>query len=269
VQDLVPLSADHPGFQDAAYRGRRNAIARIALEYRGDRPVPEVAYTPSEQGVWRTIWRELSPLHQRFAAREYLEAQGALRLPIDVIPQLSWVNRQLENSTGFKMHPVAGLVTARGFLSRLGDDVFLSTQYMRHPSVPLYTPEPDVVHELVGHAATLAHPLFAELNRAFGLATARANDEDLKAIERVYWYSLEFGVAREASGLKAYGAGLLSSFGELERIQGQARLLPWNVEQVAAAPYDPTRYQDTLFVAEQGFTPLAKDLLKWLSKWTG
>ena len=269
MADLVPLAADHPGFNDADYRSRRNAIAQLALTHQPHDPVPDVAYTPAETGVWRTVWTNLAPLHARLAVREYLDAQHSLPLPQDRVPQLREVNQSLERATRFAMHPVAGLVTAKGFLEQLGGRVFLSTQYMRHPSVPLYTPEPDVVHELVGHAATLAHPLFADLNRAFGLAAARADAAGIAQIERVYWYSLEFGLARENGQLKAYGAGLLSSFGELGEIAQKPRLVPWSTEAVAQAPYDPTRYQDTLFVAEKGLPAVANEIRTWLRRWTG
>ncbi len=116
------------------------------------------------------------------------------------------------------MVPVAGLVTSRAFLGNLRFDQFLSTQYIRHHTVPLYTPEPDIVHELVGHAATLADPGFAALNRAFGRAAERVSDDVLKQIERVYWYTLEFGVTKEgeqAQGLRGRAAQLLRRAGAL------------------------------------------------------
>src|SRR5438477_8102676 len=120
------------------------------------------------------------------------------------------------------MLPVDGLFTAGAFLSQLARGVFLSTQNMRHHSVPLYTPEPDVVHELVGHAATFGHEGFVRLNRAFGEATLRARDDAaVEKIGRLYWFTLEFGVVREGAKLKVYGAGLLSSFGELGRFESK------------------------------------------------
>jgi phenylalanine-4-hydroxylase len=160
------------------------------------------------------------------------------------------------------MVPVAGLVTSRAFLGNLRFDQFLSTQYIRHHTVPLYTPEPDIVHELVGHAATLADPGFAELNRAFGRAAERVSEDVLKQIERVYWYTLEFGVAKEGEQLKAYGAGLLSSFGELERFQTHARLVPLDIAAMVARPYDPTVYQEVLFVA-----PSFQDAVQTVTRW--
>src|SRR2546421_12304682 len=162
---LVALDADHPGFHDPEYRRRRNEIARAAIEHRMGDPVPDIAYTSEEQAVWRNVWQTLEPLHARYACREYLEAARWIALSRERIPQLGEVNALIEPMLGFRMLPVAGLVTAEAFLRKLGESVFLSTQYMRHHSVPLYTPEPDVVHELIGHAATFTHPDFVLLNR--------------------------------------------------------------------------------------------------------
>ncbi|MHB1845663.1 MAG: phenylalanine 4-monooxygenase, partial [Deltaproteobacteria bacterium] len=212
---LVDLDPDHPGFRDIAYRRRRDEIARLALDYVEGTPAPTIAYTDDEQAVWRQVSRELAPLHERLAARAYLDSASLLPLDQTRVPQLAELNERLRPATGFQMLPVAGLVGARTFLEYLARGIFLSTQYMRHPSRPLYTPEPDVIHELVGHAATLANPAFAELNRRFGEAALRAGDAALERIARVYWFTLEFGLCLEEGRPKAYGAGLLSSFGEL------------------------------------------------------
>ena len=262
--DLVALDADHPGFHDPHYRARRNAIARAALEYAEGVPVPRIDYLDEEHGVWREVWRNLEPLHARYACAESIEAARRVALERERIPQLADVNRVIEPLHGFRMLPVAGLVTAKAFLSQLARGVFLSTQYMRHHSVPLYTPEPDVVHELIGHAATFGHEGFVRLNRAFGEATLRARDDaTVEKIGRLYWFTLEFGVVREGSRLKVYGAGLLSSFGELGRFESEERLVPWDVEAIVSTPYDPTRYQENLFVAPS-FAAMERDVLRWL-----
>jgi phenylalanine-4-hydroxylase len=114
--------------------------------------VPRIDYTGDEHAVWREVSRELAPLHARYACAESLEASRRVALPRERIPQLAEVNAAIGPLHGFRMLPVAGLVTAKAFLTQLARGVFLSTQYMRHHSVPLYTPEPDVVHELIGHA---------------------------------------------------------------------------------------------------------------------
>jgi phenylalanine-4-hydroxylase len=261
--DLVVLDPDHPGFRDATYRARRNDIARLATQYREGDPVPTVEYTDDERAVWAEVWRALAPLHDRYACRAYHECARTVRLDRDRVPQLADVNLVLAWTTGFSMRPVAGLVASRTFMSHLARGTFLATQYMRHPSRPLYTPEPDVIHELVGHAVTFCHPDFARLNRAFGEATDRADDARLEAIARVYWYTLEFGVVREEGALRVYGAGLLSSFGELGRFERETKLVPLDLGVVAHTPYDPTDYQKVLFVAE-GWERVVTDVTNWL-----
>jgi phenylalanine-4-hydroxylase len=265
--ELLQLDADHPGFHDAVYRRRRNEIARAALDHRDGKPVPDVAYTEQEHEVWAEVWRHLDPLHDRYACREYRQAGHRIALSRERIPQLTEVNATIHPLHGFRMVPVSGLVAAKAFLSRLGYDVFLSTQYMRHHSVPLYTPEPDVVHELIGHAATFAEPTFVALNRAFGEAALRAQDDPatIERIGRLYWYTLEFGVVREAGRLRVYGAGLLSSFGELGRFEGEEELHEWSVEEIADTPYDPTMYQQKLFIAPS-FDGMVNDVLGWLGR---
>jgi len=262
---LVTLDADHPGFHDPAYRLRRDEIAHAALTYIEGEPAPDVEYTEEEHAVWREVWRNLDPLHARYACREYLEASAKINLSRHTIPQLRAVNQTIEPCFGFRMLPVAGLVTAGAFLSQLGQGTFLSTQYMRHHSVPLYTPEPDVVHELIGHAATFTHDRFAELNRAFGRAALVASPADVERIGRVYWYTLEFGVVEQDGALKVYGAGLLSSFGELGRFELEERLTMFDIERMAATSYDPTQYQQALFVAP-GFDVMAREVQSWLQQ---
>jgi phenylalanine-4-hydroxylase len=264
---LVVLDADHPGFHDPVYRRRRDDIAKAALAYRDGEPMPSIAYSEDEQAVWREVWRHLDPLHERYACRTYLDAGSRLSLSREQIPQLHEVNSSIQPLHGFRMSPVAGLVTAESFLAQLGHDTFLSTQYMRHHSVPLYTPEPDVVHELIGHAATFADKTFVELNRAFGAAALRAHDDPdkIERIGRLYWYTLEFGVVREANRVRVYGAGLLSSFGELGRFEKEEELHEWSVDEIADTPYDPTHYQEKLFVAPS-FDAMANDVLRWLER---
>lgn len=247
---IVQLDPDHPGFRDPEYRARRNAIAQVALDYQPGTPLPDIEYTERDNEVWQKVWQSLEDAHGKYACREYLERSKMLELPHDRIPQLREVTAKTEQLSGFRLEPVAGLVHPRVFLSNLGDGVFLSTQYIRHHSVPLYTPEPDVVHELIGHAAMLASEKFVQLTRAIGQAAkATTTDEALDRIGRVYWYTIEFGVLRENGQVKAYGAGLLSSFGGLEAMH-QAELRPFDLTDMEQRDYDVTQYQPILYCAE-------------------
>lgn len=263
---LVELSADHPGFKDRAYRERRDTIARLSMSWRPGEPVAAVPYSDDEHAVWRMIRDALAPVHAARAGRVYQEACERLPLPRDRIPQLAEVNELLAPTSAFRMVPAGGLVNAREFLLSLGARQFVSTQYIRHPSKPFYTPEPDVVHELVGHAATLAHPVFIKLNELFGRASARTPPEDLQRNEeliRLYWWTVEFGVHREDDALKTCGAGLLSSVGELSEFEGRATLRPFSVEEAIHTPFDPTAYQGTLFVGES-FRSMVDETMRFL-----
>jgi phenylalanine-4-hydroxylase len=263
---LVKLDPDHPGFRDPDYRARRNAIAQIAMTYTPGSPIPTAPYTELEHGVWQTIWKALGPAHREHACAEYLECLERLDFDSDRIPQLDEVSQKVEALSGFRLEPVAGLVEPRVFLESLARGVFLSTQYIRHYSTPLYTPEPDVAHEIIGHAVTLASKRFAELNRLFGEAVTRTTDPDaLDRLSRVYWFTIEFGVLRENGQIKAYGTGLLSSAGELAEMH-KAELLPLDVEVAANQVYDPTHFQAILFCTES-FDEMYETLREFLLRW--
>ena len=263
---VVQLDPDHPGFRDAAYRARRNRIARLALEHRPGDPIPEAPYTPEEHAVWRAIREALEPRHREYACAEFLDSLGRLELPRERIPQLGEVSAKIEALSGFRLEPVAGLVEPRVFMETLAGGVFLCTQYIRHHSTPLYTPEPDVVHELIGHGVTLASPRLAELNRMFGQAVGRTtSDEALERLSRVYWHTIEFGVLREGGCVKAYGTGLLSSAGELEAM-GRAELRHLDLEAASRQDYDPTDFQPVLFCADS-FEDMYQDLREFLLRW--
>ena len=250
----VHLDQDHPGFGDPDYRARRNQIAAQALSWRLGEPVPHVEYTVEEQDVWRTVCRELAVKHERLACAEYRQASVRLALPVDRIPQLDEVGDRLRPLTGFEYHPAAGLVGFEQFYGSLADGVFHSTQYVRHHARPLYTPEPDLIHEVIGHGGMLASPRLAELNRLAGHAARRLETtagRDFFAT--VFWFTVEFGVLWEPGPthpeLRAYGAGLLSSFGEIDEFRS-AEIRPLNIAEMGVLTYDITRYQPILYAAD-------------------
>ena len=248
----VHLAHDHPGANDPDYRRRRNEIAAAALAWEPGQPAPPIDYTPTEQRVWTTVCRELAPKHERYAVREFQQAVAALDLPGDRIPSLDEVTERVQPHGGWSYVPAAGLVPLEEFYGSLADRRFHSTQYLRHPDVPLYTPEPDIIHEVIGHGHLLATPTYGDLHRRAGEASRRLRDPDnLRFLSRVFWYSLEFGILVEDGEVRAYGAGILSSYGEIEEFRGmEHRAL--DLVEMGTIGYDITAYQPLLYRAESG-----------------
>ncbi len=246
----VHLADNHPGRDDPAYLARRGEIAAVSLAHRAGEPVPTIDYTDEEHGVWRTACAELAPKHEHYAHSEFLAGKDALRLPTDHVPQLHEVTERLRPVTGWSYTCAPGLVPLREFYADLGRRTFNSTQYLRHPSQPLYTPEPDVIHEVVGHANQLGSPRFARITQAAGEASTRLESDDaMKFVADVFWFSMEFGVIAEDGVLKAYGAGILSSYGEMDEFR-KMEIRPLDLHQMGTLNYDITSYQPVLFRAE-------------------
>ncbi len=246
----VHLDENHPGFADPEYRKRRNQIATLAMDWNPSQPIPHADYTEEEQDVWRRVWRELAAKHERLACAEYREAMARLDLPQDHVPQLDEVGAHLEPLTGFIYHPAPGLVPFEAFYGSLADSVFHSTQYLRHHAQPLYTPEPDLIHEVIGHGGMLASPRLAELNRRAGRAAGRVHTMAARDFfAHVFWFTIEFGVLYEKGELRAYGAGLLSSYGEIEEFRS-AEIRPLDIAEMGVRDYDITRYQPILYAAD-------------------
>ena len=244
----------HPGFHDQEYRARRKIITENAMTYKHGDKIPEVAYSEGENKAWGVVWDKLTELFPTHACKQFnyifprlVEGAGYSR---DKIPQLQQVSEFLNETTGFTMRPVTGLLSSRDFLNALAFRVFFSTQYIRHHSQPLYTPEPDVVHELMGHAPLFADPDFANFSQQIGLASLGATDEDIEKLARCYWYSVEFGLCNQGGKPRAYGAGLLSSFGELQYcLSDKPELRAWDPFDAAKTPFPITKYQPMYYVA--------------------
>jgi phenylalanine-4-hydroxylase len=257
----MELPAEHPGCSDPEYLGRRGYIASVSATHLTGTP-PRIAYTAIEDHVWRTVSSSLRALHATTAIREYREGAAALGLPDDVVPQLADVSARLGELTGWKIRAVPGLVPTREFYGSLADRTFLSTQYVRHPSVPFYTPEPDIIHEVIGHANGLAAPRLARLYELAGKASRRAVDEEaLERFSKVFWFTMEFGLVHEGGRLRTYGAGLLSSFGELQSF-ADAEIRRFDLEEMAVRDYDITHYQSTLYAADS-FDEVVERLSAW------
>jgi phenylalanine-4-hydroxylase len=248
-ENINQLHLDHPGASDAEYRQRRDYIASLAKKFRETGVITDVEYDEREQNIWRVVANRLEEIQARRASKFYLEAKKNLGISNERIPQLTEMNRRLKELSNFRLAPIEGLVETRGFLSWLSYRTMLSTQYIRHHSRPEYTPEPDIVHEAIGHIPMFTNRNFADFSQFIGHGAKIATDEQLEELGRLYWFTVEFGLIEEDGELKAYGAGLLSSFGELENaFTENVERREFDLQKVINTSYDYSDMQPILYV---------------------
>ncbi|CAG9761462.1 unnamed protein product [Ceutorhynchus assimilis] len=263
------LDMNHPGFADKVYRERRKQIAEIAFGYKYGDPVPFIPYTETENKTWKSVFTTVLDLMPKHACAEYrrvfklLQEEG-LFVP-DKIPQLEEMSKFMQKHTGFTLRPAAGLLTARDFLASLAFRIFQSTQYIRHINSPFHTPEPDAIHEILGHMPLLADPSFAQFSQEIGLASLGASDKEIEKLSTVYWFTVEFGLCKEGGETKVYGAGLLSAYGELlHALSDKPEHRPFDPASTAVQTYQDQEYQPLYYVAES-FDDMKDKFRRWVS----
>ncbi|GMS87113.1 hypothetical protein PENTCL1PPCAC_9288 [Pristionchus entomophagus] len=250
----------HPGFGDEAYIARREELNRLAADFRYGDQINNVEYTEAEHDTWRQVFEKLEHLHVTLACATYRRNLAMLLeegvLTKDRIPQLRTINAFLERRTGFILRPCSGLLSARDFLASLAFRVFQvgnsgTTQYLRHHAKPHHSPEPDLIHELLGHVPMFADPALAQMSQDIGLMSLGATDEQIERLATVYWFIVEFGLCREGGHLRAIGAGLLSAYGELQHacsdVPEHREFIP---AETAVQKYEDDDYQPLYYVAD-------------------
>ena len=210
-------------------------------------------YSASEHQVWdRLFARQIGMLGSR-ASAAFLEGLESLRLSRAGIPNFEELSERLHKLTGWRVVAVPGLVPDEVFFDHLANRRFVAGRFIRKPEQLDYLEEPDVFHDVFGHVPLLSDPVFADYMQAYGLGGLRAlNFHSLEKLARLYWYTVEFGLIREEAGLKLYGAGILSSFGEsvfaLE--SPSPNRIGFDLERVMRTQYRIDDYQQGYFVID-------------------
>ena len=249
--DTLELDAGHPGLADTAYVARRNELFALCRRHRleGLGP-PIVDYLEEEQRIWREVTPKLDDLHRRHASGIYLAAKRTLGISEHEIPQLRHLGDRLRQVTGMYLVPAEGPIPYKTFYSYIARRGFPCTQFLRHGARPEFTPEPDMVHDCLGHVPPLMDPDYAALLTLIGTAASTStNGDHVLALKRLSWFSIEFGLIDEQGETKIFGAGILSSIGEIPySLSPSVERRPFVTDEVIATDYDWSKMQDLLFV---------------------
>jgi phenylalanine-4-hydroxylase len=247
----LELEPGHPGLGDDEYVQRRRELFALCRDHRlGRKGPPTIAYTPEETRIWREVAPRLDELHQRHASHIYLQAKRELRINEADIPQLADISNELETRSGMHLVPAEGPIPYRTFYSYIAERGFPVTQFIRHGSHPEFTPEPDMIHDCLGHVPPLVNHDYAELLTLIGKgAVSVATGDQVLALKRLSWFSIEFGLIEEGGETRIFGAGILSSLGEIPfSLSTDVERRPFVTEQVIEQDYDPSQMQRLLFV---------------------
>jgi phenylalanine-4-hydroxylase len=249
----LELEPGHPGLGDEGYIRRRKELFALCRRHRleGLGP-PIIDYTPEETRIWREVSPKLDELHVKYASRVYLEGKRELAITREVIPQLRHLSDRLREKTDMHLVPAEGALPYRTFYRYIAGRGFPVTQFIRHGSHPEFTPEPDMIHDCLGHVPPQMNRDYAELLTLIGKAVATTTrGEQVLALKRFSWFSIEFGLIEEEGETKVFGAGILSSTGEIpySLFSPEVTRRPFVTDVVIETDYDPSRMQDRLFVA--------------------
>ena len=213
-------------------------------------PQDAAAYGAEDQDVWRLLVTRQTALAQRHACDAFLQGLEAIGID-DTIPDFARVSERLSARTGWRLVGVPGLIPDAAFYDHLAHRRFPVTVWLRSRAELDYLVEPDLFHDFFGHVPLLAHPVFADYMQLYGQRGIEAGAA-IGRLARLYWYTVEFGLIRTGAGLKAYGAGILSSASEVRHavLSPDVERLPFDAATVMDRPYEIDRLQNTYFVLD-------------------
>jgi phenylalanine-4-hydroxylase len=208
------------------------------------------AYSAEEHAVWRLLLKRQIKLARRYACREFLDGLETLGIG-RTIPDFAAINARLEPLTGWRIVGVPGLIPDAAFYDHLAHRRFPVTVWIRTRAELDYLVEPDLFHDFFGHVPLLTNKVFADYMQLYGRRGVEAGAK-IDLLARLYWYTVEFGLIRTPDGLKAYGAGILSSAAEVKHAieSPDVERLPFEATKVMRRPYEIDRLQNTYFVLD-------------------
>ncbi len=231
----------------------------------------QIDYSSEEHHVWQQLFSRQKKILPGRAADEYLAGLDALKLTEDSIPQLPAINQRLSVLTGWEVAPVAALISARAFFELLAARRFPAATFIRIQEELDYVKEPDIFHEIFGHCPMLADPVYADFIQAYAQLVLTLPETDWPLLQRLFWYTVEFGLIRTPQGLRIYGGGILSSV--TETIYCVESHLPLRIlfDPLVAfrTPYRIDQLQSTYFVIDdyqQLYTMVRTDLKTMLNQ---
>lgn len=212
----------------------------------------DLVFNDNQNAVWRDLYARQLLNVEKFACRQYLEGFDILGMPADRIPQLNELNAIITPRTGWRtVRTVVRYSDAVPWYHHFARRQFLITDYMRGRHEMDFTPEPDMFHDIFGHLPFMVLPEYTALQDLFAAPFLRATPEQRETIKRLAWFSTEFGLIRERGELKIFGAGLLSSFGEIRHVMaGNTPVKPFTIENVIGYEKAIYTFNEVLFVID-------------------
>ena len=242
--------AIEPVVYGASERAPRGDYSRAAANYTC--PQNHAAYTAADHDTYRRLYERQSALLPGLASEAFIAALPSLGIK-DHIPRFEEINERLYRATRWEIVAVPGLIPEVPFFTLLANRQFPVTDWIRTPGEFDYIVEPDIFHDLFGHVPLLFNPVFADYVQRYGQGGLKAQGlGSCEMLSRLYWYTIEFGLIREAQGLRAYGAGILSSSGELPySVQSpEPQRIPLRLTRTMRTRYKIDTYQQTYFVID-------------------
>jgi phenylalanine-4-hydroxylase len=211
------------------------------------------SYSEAEHAMWDTLFaRQVALLSDR-AAPAFLEGLDVLRMSKPGIPDFTELSQRLQAATGWSVVAVPGLIPEEVFFENLANRRFVAGRFIRKPEQIDYLQEPDVFHDVFGHAPLLVHPVFADYMQAYGQGGLRSMQYgSIRRLARLYWYTVEFGLIRDGAGLKLYGAGIASSASESRFAldSDSPNRLQFDLRRIMRTEYRIDDFQQNYFVID-------------------